>query len=239
MSWVCEIVLAEASRQGGRPAAAADPAAVRSWFEGGPRRVLEGLNGVSTIDVYQGTADGYDPFNQDGPGPLLLAVVGFSTPDALRAATADPRFAASLRAAPLDVEAHVTTFERRFYPIEGETTEATAWDAPVSYVVRYHRPAQDEAAFIENYVATHPPTLARLPGIRAVMCYFPRPDLNGSDLPRIDYIIGNEVSFDSVEHFNAAMESPVRLELRAHFHDFPPFSGANTHYLMRRHRLSA
>jgi hypothetical protein len=51
------------------------------------------------------------------------------------------------------------------------------------------------------------------------------------------YMLGNEVAFDDVAAFNRAMASPVRQELRAHFRPFPPFSGANTHYPMRRTRL--
>jgi hypothetical protein len=70
------------------------------------------------------------------------------------------------------------------------------------------------------------------------MCYFPRPDLNPSQWPSLDYLIGNEVVFDTVADFNVAMQSPVRHELRAHYRDFPSFSGANTHFLMRRTRIS-
>ena len=50
-------------------------------------------------------------------------------------------------------------------------------------------------------------------------------------------MIGNEVVFDDVAAFNAAMQSPVRQELRRHFHEFPPFSGRNTHFPMNRTRL--
>jgi hypothetical protein len=92
-------------------------------------------------------------------------------------------------------------------------------------VVRYHRPAQDEAAFIANYIATHPATLARLPGIRNIMCYFPLDRPNPAGLAHAGYMLGNEVVFDDVAAFNRAMASPVRQELRAHFHAFPPFSG--------------
>ena len=103
-------------------------------------------------------------------------------------------------------------------------------------MVRYHKPAEDEAAFIRNYVDTHPPTLATLPGIRSVMCCFPLP-IAAQGLAAADYIIGNEVAFDSVAAFNTAMQSPVRQELRRHFHEFPPFSGVNTHFPMNRTRL--
>ena len=50
-------------------------------------------------------------------------------------------------------------------------------------------------------------------------------------------MIGNEVAFDSIAAFNAAMQSPVRQELRAHFHEFPRFTGLNTHFPMNRTRL--
>ncbi len=103
-------------------------------------------------------------------------------------------------------------------------------------MVRYHKPAEDEAAFIRNYVDTHPPTLGKLPGIRAVMCYFPQASRRTGVQPA-DYMIGNEVVFDDVAAFNAAMQSQVRQELRRHFREFPPFTGRNTHFPMNRTRL--
>ena len=59
----------------------------------------------------------------------------------------------------------------------------------------------------------------------------------GEGVQPADYIIGNEVVFDHVAAFNAAMQSPVRQELRRHFREFPPFSGLNTHFPMNRRRL--
>jgi hypothetical protein len=58
------------------------------------------------------------------------------------------------------------------------------------------------------------------------------PELLSLDL----YTLGNEVVFDDIAAFNAAMASPVRHELRAHFRQFPPFSGRNTHFAMDRRR---
>ena len=51
-------------------------------------------------------------------------------------------------------------------------------------------------------------------------------------------MLGNEVVFDCVEDFNTAMQSPVRHEMREHFHSFPKFSGAVTHFAMLRERLA-
>ena len=129
-----------------------------------------------------------------------------------------------------------TPFERRLYPIGGEAMPGPL-TAPFSYVVRYHRPADDEAEFVSHYLADHPPLLAKLPEIRSVLCYLPLDALATPALPTANIMIGNEVAFDSPEAFNAAMASPVRAELRAHFRTFPKFTGRNTHYPMMRRRL--
>lgn len=224
MDWVHEIACVGAADRADEARAWLDPA-VPVW---------KALPGLSALDLYRPIKGGaHDPFNDDGPGPLLIAMLAFPSRDALAAALAGPELAMSLGGRPDDLAWTGSAFERHFYPVGGRIAPLAA---PFSYVVRYHKPAQDEAAFIRNYVATHPPTLATLPGIRAVMCYFPLP-LAAPGLAPADYIIGNEVAFDSVTDFNAAMQSPVRQELRRHFHEFPPFSGVNTHFPMTRTRL--
>ena len=224
--WVFEVTCTGAWDRG--PEARAEArAGARGWA---------GLRGLTTIDIYTPAADGaHDPFNDDGAGPLFIAMVAFSTHDALDAALAGVPLAAQIAASPPGLAVTCTAFERHFYPVAGEAKPAPL-RAHFSYVVRYHKPAEDEAAFIRNYVDTHPPTLATLPGIRSVVCYFPLP-LAAPGVPPADYIIGNEVAFDSVADFNTAMQSPVRQELRRHFREFPPFSGRNTHFPMDRTRL--
>jgi hypothetical protein len=201
---------------------------------------LAGLTDLLSVDVYT-PFDGHthDPYNNDGRGPLMMLMLDFATIDALAAAITGGRLAAPFVLA-RGITAAGTAFERRFYPV-GEDATPTPLQAPFSYVVRYHRPADDEAAFVKDYLASHPPIEARLPGIRAIMCYLPlnQPpdrDLRGA-LPSADYMIGNEVAFDDAASFNIAMASPVREELRAHFRALPRFAGANTHYPMLRRRL--
>jgi hypothetical protein len=193
------------------------------------------LPGLVSHDLYLGTADAKDPLVDDGPGPLLIAMLAFAHADALAKAIASAAFAAPVPRLPDGVRAAGEAMECRHYPVAGAAAPGSL-RAPFSYVVRYHRPAQDEAAFIANYVATHPPTLARLPAIRNIMCYFPLDRPNPAGLAKAGYMLGNEVVFDDVAAFNRAMASPVRHELRAHFRAFPPFSGANTHYPMLRMR---
>lgn len=223
--WVFELACTGAANRAGE-AHAWSEAATGAW---------KALPGLAALDIYrpiEGSA--HDPFNDDGPGPLFIAMLAFPMREALERAIATPAFTASLGGRPGGLAFTGSSFERHFYPVAGET-QPSPLTAPFSYVVRYHKPAQNEAAFIRNYVDTHPPTLATLPGIRAVMCYFPLP-AHASGVAPADYMIGNEVAFDDVAAFNAAMQSPVRQELRSHFREFPPFSGRNTHFAMNRTR---
>jgi hypothetical protein len=205
------------------------------WFHAGPAHLWARLPGLFALDAYEMTAEGAnDPFNREEIGPLRLVMLEFASFDALLSARSTIEQSLSRR--PSGISATATAMERKFYPV-GEQTEPEPLRAPFSYVVRYHRPAGDEAAFVANYVATHPQTLGRLPRIRSVICYFPIA-LPPGHFSAADYMIGNEVAFDTVADFNAAMQSPVRHELRAHFRDFPAFSGQNTHFPMTRTRLA-
>ncbi|MDF2808989.1 MAG: hypothetical protein K0S56_20 [Microvirga sp.] len=228
MSWICEIAVTGDTHL--RPA-------LHEWLSQVATERWISLPHLQIADFYEPTEEeSRDPFNHEVAGPLLIAMLDFDSAEALRAAMSSARLLDALQSLPPGLAATSSAFERRFYAVEGSDADPVL-AAPISYVVRYHRPAENEALFIENYVESHPPTQAKLPGIRSIMCYFPRPDLSSPEWPHLDYLVGNEVVFDSVDHFNAAMESPVRQELRAHFREFPPFSGANTHFLMQRKRL--
>jgi hypothetical protein len=228
MSWICEITVTGDEAE--QPALSRWLAAVASvrWLA---------LPRLRSLDIYEPASEkSHDPYNHQESNPLLIAILEFEAEAALQQAMNAASFTDVLEALPASFEATVNAFERVFYGWDGGET-ANVLTAPISYVVRYHRPAEDEAAFIENYVSSHPPTQAKLPGIRSIMCYFPRPDLACSKWPGLNYLIGNEVVFDSVDDFNGAMQSPVREELREHFREFPPFSGRNSHFLMQRRRL--
>jgi hypothetical protein len=232
MSWTYEITLRGAPDQG---------ASLRTWLESGAREALAGLPGLACLDRYTpAEAPVRDPFVDDGAGPLMMLMLDFATRDALASAVASGDVGAAAGSLAPGVAAAGAAFERRFYPV-GENAAPAPLKAPFSYVVRYHRPADDEAAFVSNYLAGHPGTEARLPGIRSIMCYLPLDDMRAGEaarLPSAGYMIGNEVVFDDIGAFNAAMASPVRQELRAHYRDFPRFTGANTHYPMIRKRLA-
>jgi uncharacterized protein (TIGR02118 family) len=211
---------------------------LRVWADRDAAPVWATLPGLTAVDLYQPVRGGtHDPFNSDGPGPLLMAMLQFPSRQQLEARLADPRFRKTLASRPANITTTGTSFERRFYPVGGAPNAEPKLQAPFSYVVRYHHPAQDPEAFVAHYIADHPPILGKLPQIRSVLCYLPIEQTASGVLPPADYMVGNEVVFDSPESFNAAMASPVRLELRAHYKDFPPFTGKNTHYPMMRRQL--
>lgn len=212
--------------------------AVQSWLNQAATPAWSVLPGLCAVDIYEPVRGGtHDPFNDDGPGPLLMAMLQFATIDALTGALRAPRFAECLAGRPAELACTGTCLERRFFPVAGAAQPTPPLTAPFSYVVRYHHPAEDVALFVSHYLADHPPILAKLPAIRSVLCYVPIDVAAPAPLPAADYMLGNEVAFDSPQDFNAAMASPVRLELRAHFRSFPPFSGKNTHYPMMRRQL--
>jgi uncharacterized protein (TIGR02118 family) len=232
MSWTYEIALRGAPERG---------ADLQTWLEGARDRYA-GLQGLACLDVYRpADAQARDPYLNDGAGPLLMLMLDFTSRDALAAAVAGGAITAAGGALAPDIAATGAAFERRFYPVGVDAAPAPL-QAPFSYVVRYHRPADDEVAFVQNYLATHPAIEAKLPGIRSIICYIPLGEMHGDaleeGLPPADYMIGNEVVFDNVGAFNAAMASPVRDELRADYRAFPRFTGVNTHYPMIRRRLA-
>jgi hypothetical protein len=228
MSWICEITVT------GDPA---QVAALDAWLSNTAAATWTALPHLQALDIYEPASEtSRDPYNHQEAGPLLIATLEFGSEGDLQQAMNTASFLEVLKALPFDLRAMANAFRRAFYGPDGDEVENNL-SAPVSYVVRYYNPADDALAFIENYVGSHPPTQAKLPAIRSIMCYFPRPDLASREWPTIDYLIGNEVVFDSVDDFNEAMQSPVREELRAHFKEFPPFSGRNSHFLMLRRRL--
>jgi uncharacterized protein (TIGR02118 family) len=214
--------------------------AVREWLTGAPAALFKAAAGLETLDLYAPERSAKDPYLHDGPGPVAMLQAGFATQKLLEAFLATPEFRATVVAPsptpPDKITAVHDAMEQRFYPVAGETKPGPL-EAPVSYVVRYQRPAENEAEFIAHYVEHHPQIQSRFPGIRSIMCYVPIQWRDPTPITPASYLLGNEVVFDSVEALDAALNSAVRHELREDFKRFPKFAGKNTHYAMRRTRL--
>ncbi len=205
---------------------------VQAWFRDSPMSKIPGLE---RLDTYLPESSN-DPYLDDGYGPAIMVQGVYPDPQALRVAFASDAFKASIESIPPNSALTHDAMSMHFYPVEGEQQPAE-WTAPVSYVVRYHRPAEDEQAFIDYYVGHHPQMLGRFAGIRNVMCYLPIEWDDPTGLPRADYLLGNEVVFDSLNALNDSLKTPLRDELREDFNNFPPIQGRNTHYAMTRKRV--
>ena len=115
---------------------------VHAWAERHAAPAWTALPGLTAVDLYQPVRGGtHDPFNNDGPGPLLMAMLQFPAKEKLQASLSDPRFGQSLAGMP--VAATGTRFERRFFPV-ADASNPGPLRAPFSYVVRYHHPAHAE-----------------------------------------------------------------------------------------------
>lgn len=213
--------------------------AFRAWANGFAGK-LTALPGTTYVDFYGPGPKVADPYLDDGAGPILKVQIGFGSKQDLEAALASDtirNFVAERAGCPVSgVDVHQQALAQEFFPVAGQAAPAPH-TAPVSYIVRYHRPAENEVAFRENYVEKHPPILGKFEGVRNVICYYPIDYTDPLNTPSADYMLGNEVVFDSFDALNASLNSPVRHELREDFKTFPPFTGRNTHYPMHRRRI--
>jgi uncharacterized protein (TIGR02118 family) len=101
-----------------------------------------------------------------------------------------------------------------------------------TYLVAYEGPAQDERAWLAHYLEHHPPLMARLPAIRELEVYTRIDWVSPPAWERVSCMQRNKVAFDSAQALSAALDSPVRHEMRADFRRLPPFAGAVTHFPM-------
>jgi hypothetical protein len=215
--------------------------AFRKWYAGQPLSTIKSLPGLRAIDWFEPNSEGSssDPYLDDGDGPVLIVQADFDSVAEAEAAASDNGFESlckKMEGCPASgIQLHHEMLEVEFYPVEGET-EASPRTASLSYVVRYERPVEDEAAFISNYTKMHPPLLGRFENIRNVICYTPVDWNDPMAIKKSDYMLGNEVVFDSLNALNASLKSDLRHELREDFKTFPPFTGRNTHFAMNRTR---
>ncbi len=220
--------------------AVADPAAFPTAVCAGPGRALAAIDGVTSVELYT-PLEISDPMVDDGTGPPLVIQIRFAAPVAAETALHGNALAAALsefQALPIR-DWHVRYDVVLGEPVAGagETDPATT-AVPVCYLVRYERPARDEARFIARYRASHPPIMARLPDIRRCEIYTPLDWADAPAIERADHMLICDTSFETADALNAALRSKVRDRLREDYRSLPPFDGRCTHFGMRRTRLS-
>jgi hypothetical protein len=92
--------------------------------------------------------------------------------------------------------------------------------------VAYDGTAEDPGAWLAHHIAHHTPLMTRLPAVREVEVYMRRNCCSFLPWPKVDHPQRNKVVFDDAGALRAALNFPVRHEMPADFHQFPPFPGA-------------
>jgi hypothetical protein len=178
-----------------------------------------------------------DPYLDDGPSPPLALQLYFDDIAHLEAALARDGHLQALAAPgalPSLADATVTqqAMLTRPFPVPDARFRTQSGALPCTYLVHYPGVAEDFNEWLAHYVAHHPQIMAKFPDIREIeICT--RIDWCGF-LPwqRVDHMQRNKVVFDSAAALTAALNSPVRHEMRADFNRFPPYVGSNIHYPM-------
>ena len=109
-------------------------------------------------------------------------------------------------------------------------------DVHCTYLVAYEGTSPDEATWHAHYLEHHVPLMKRLPGLRQLEIY--RPLAGAFHAPALasctpaNAMQRNKVVFDSPQALTAALNSPVRHDMRKDLQQSPPFAGRSTHYPM-------
>ena len=186
------------------------------------------------------SATTHDPYLDDGQPPSLALQIYFDDIAALEAACARHGHLQALPALlPSPSSATQQAMLARAFPVPDATYRTAAGDRACTYLVAYEGHAENLNTWLDHYIESHPPIMARFPGIRQIeICT--RIDWVGH-LPfdRVEHMQRNKVVFDDQSALTAALNSPVRHEMRADFAHFPPFTGPTSHYPMHTRRVAA
>ncbi len=189
-----------------------------------------------TTGLVHTPAHASDPYLHDGAPPPMALELDFASIEALEtavAATGPLRGLARLLPAGTTQQAMLA----RSYPVAEGVVPDIARQAACTYLVAYEGRAADEQAWLEYYLAHHPTIMARFPAIRAIEICTRLDWMGGLDLPRARALQRNKVVFDDAAALTAALNSPVRHEMREDFARFPPYEGKVTHFPMATRRV--
>jgi hypothetical protein len=172
-----------------------------------------------------------DPYLNDGPPPELALQLYFDDIVELEVAIASGGHLHELAGLPAEGATQQAMLVRR-HPVPDPVFRTPPGERPCTYLVAYEGTADDLPAWLAHYVADHPPIMARFPSIRQIEIYTCMDWCGGLPWPRAAHMQRNKVVFDSQAALTAALNSPVRHEMRASFNRFPPFTGPVTHFPM-------
>lgn len=193
------------------------------------RQVLKSTSELTEALIFT-PAKAQDIYTDDGESPPLGLQLDFTSIAGLEAAAKGPLQALFTPAMGDLAEPEAQAFLRRTYPVDAP--EHAEGARPCSFVVHYPGPAQDPNAWHDYYIQGHPPLMRRMPGIRGIEIMTPVEWVNSLPATKVHHLQRNRVLFDSPEALTAALQSPIRHELRADFDHLPSFEGGNRHYAM-------
>lgn len=102
-----------------------------------------------------------------------------------------------------------------------------------SYLVAYDGVPHDTQAWHRHYETRHVPLMLRLPGLIGLEILKPIDVALAGTAARETCFQRNRVMFASPAALTAALQSPVRAEMRADFHALPRYTGGSTHFPVR------
>lgn len=191
--------------------------------------LLAEIPGLARALVHR-PASAHDPYLHDGAPPSLALQLYFNEIAALEAACTGPLQAL----APLLANATQQAMLVRQHKV---SNPAPLPPEHCTYLVAYEGPANDLPAWHAHYLAHHPAIMARFPAIREIEIYTALDTAAGLPFPRATCIQRNKVVFDTPAALTAALNSPIRHEMRADFAQLPPFTGAVTHFPMQTRKI--
>jgi hypothetical protein len=194
-------------------------------------RVLRRVAGLRRGLVHSAVAVDH-PFAADGPSPPLALQLYFDRIEALEAACGRDSPLASLGALPSlgGCRGEQQAMVARPFPV-AEPRLATPGRS-CSYLVHYPGAAADWDAWMHHYVTLHTGFMVRFPGIREVEVCSRVEAVSFLPWARAQHMQRNKVVWDDPPALEAALHHPMRHEMRADFHAFPPFEGGNRHFAM-------
>ena len=205
----------------------------------GPASFLAEAPEALSVELYA-PATATDPLLGGGVSPLIVAQLRFATTGMAEHAlgeTAVSRALDEFQKLPVSNWYAEIEVMRGQIPLKASGAAGETTAVPVTYLVEYRRPADNEELFIEYYCAKHSPIMSELPEIRRLEIYTPVDWRNPLALARSNNMLMCDCSFDNLDALTAALHSDVRHRLREDYHIFPKFTGRVGHYPMRRVRV--
>lgn len=209
---------------------------LQAWADEVYGPALNAISSDSRIEVYSPEkAD--DPYLGLEGGKLLIVQANFPIQKKLEATMSAPEVTAALDVMPSGPDTCVSSEALTILPCPLADGSVPVRTAPLSFVVRYYRPIEQEQQFTDYYIDHHPPIQVNFPKIRNIYCYLPIDWQDSSGVASSDCFLGNEIVFDAIDDLNAALLSDARHELREDYKHFLPHEGIVTHHAMLRRVL--